>query len=102
MNLKIQYKTISYNLYLNFLYFIQKFCNLYNLKFKKFTIKSQSSRFSLLKSPHIHKVSWRAYKLLNYRSMFIIKNLNINIFKNLKLLCKLINKNSLIKFISYN
>jgi ribosomal protein S10 len=48
------------------IYFINKFCNIYNIIFTNYTNKKKICKFSLLKSPHIHKKTWRKYNKRSY------------------------------------
>lgn len=76
------------------IYFINKFCNIFNIKFTNYRNKNKIYKFSLLKSPHIHKKTWRKY---NKRYFIIHYKLNINNNKYLiylYILLKLLSSNS--------
>jgi ribosomal protein S10 len=97
-NIKINIKTIHYQTFLKFKYFITQFCTLYNIQFHIQNCKKTYNKFSLLKSPHIHKKTWRAYKKINFNYYIILKNLNFNFIKKLNFLIKILNNNSYLKF----
>lgn len=95
---KLNIKTTQYQTFLKFKYFIYKFCNIYNINFTIKNCKKTNNKISLLKSPHIHKKTWRSYKKINYNYYIIFKNLNLNLIKKLNLLIKILNNNSYLKF----
>lgn len=75
------------------IYCFDKFCYIFGIEFTKFINKKKNLKFSLLKSPHIHKKTWR-----KYNRKFYILHYKLNI-PNSKYLIYL---NSLIKISSIN
>jgi ribosomal protein S10 len=96
-NIKLNLHTIHYPIFLKFKYFIQQFCNIYKIKHTIKHLKKDYHPFSLLKSPHIHKYTWRKYQTININYIINFKSINFETYKKLKLLLKLLNNNSYLK-----
>ena len=97
MQLKIYQKTTNDKIIIFSYYLIKNFCKIFKLNLTGHKSKRKLHKFSLLKSPHIHKKTWRRYTLISYTSNLIINNLNINTYNKLLILCNILSKNSTIK-----
>nr|BDB10224.1 ribosomal protein S10 [Actinophrys sol] len=42
-------------------YTLQHFCNIYNINYFLFYLPTKKKKITLLRSPHIHKKSWKTY-----------------------------------------
>jgi hypothetical protein len=59
INLKIE--TTDYRILKSKQYILEEFFRIYNVKYASFYLKTINKNFSLLRSPHIHKDTWRKY-----------------------------------------
>lgn len=78
-------------------HFLIQFCKIFNLKFKIIPLATKKTKIALLRSPHIHKKTWRKYILKIVKFKFEIY------FPTKSLFAKyLIRFNTLIKILSIN
>jgi hypothetical protein len=95
INLKIE--TTHLQILESKIFFLNKFCAIFNIFYIKFFNKNKNKKITLLKSPHIHKNTWRTYLLKNYNINYKIKIIQKNHLKNLYILLKILSANSKIK-----
>lgn len=65
-----------------------------------YTLKANQinkKKISLLKSPHIHKYTWRTYLFKTYNLTFTFFTYKISFLRKLNLILRILNKNSQIK-----
>jgi|688.fasta_scaffold02062_26 ribosomal protein S10 len=78
------------------LYFIIKFCFIFNLKFKEKIYYNKKKKTALLRSPHIHKKTWQ-----NYFYKFCQKSISVFIdprkIIKMFILLKILSANTIIK-----
>ena len=88
MNMKdnnLNYKTDNNNLYLTLvinttkleilkskIYFLHKFCKIYSLNFNFKILPHTKKKITLLRSPHIHKKTWKTYLIRTIKFNFCI------------------------------
>ena len=80
INLKIE--TTHIEILESKIFFLTKFFAIFNLDYKKFYNKNKHKKLALLKSPHIHKNTWRTYLQKNYNINYKIKINNKDNFKH--------------------
>jgi len=78
-------------------HFLIQFCKIFNLNFKVIPLATKNKKIALLRSPHIHKKTWRTY-------IFKIVKLKFEIYFPTKTIFakSVIRFNTLIKILSIN
>lgn len=88
---KIKISSLNSNSIINlvyYLYFILKKNNILNLKISKFTFPTKYKKFTILKSPHIHKTARTQLEIRTVKRILIINNCN---FKQISQIKKIFN-----------
>jgi ribosomal protein S10 len=100
LKIQIQIKTTNIKILKNKKQMLNIFCNIFQLKHNYIPLPSKKKKITLLRSPHIHKKTWKTY---------IIKTLKLqytlyidSYYNNFESKNKLVKLNSLLKLLSTN
>jgi len=84
IKLELKIETTNYKILQSKHYILSKFFNIYKIKNKHYILPRNRKRFALLRSPHIHKKTWKTYYLETYASKYTIiinKQILIKLYK---------------------
>lgn len=87
--IKLKISSPNYKLLLSKLMFIYSFCKIYKIHYIQKNLKKFQRRYTILRSPHIHKKTWQNYLIkYNFRcvQVYVPNNKLINFFILLKIL----------------
>lgn len=76
------------------IFFLERFFKIFNINFKKFIKKLTKKKIDLLKSPHIHKNTWRKYRFITYTIHYSFNETNVKNIIRLNTLLKILSINS--------
>lgn len=97
VTLKITIEAPNYKILQSKKYIISCFCNIFNLEYIYLSLPSKNKKLALLRSPHIHKKTWRTYIEKTVRCKY-----TINFKDNLKFQKGITKFNSLLNNLSTN
>lgn len=64
--IEIKIESTSFSILKTKEYLLQNFCNIYNINYSSFYLPNKVKKITLLRSPHIHKKTWRTYIIKKY------------------------------------
>lgn len=91
-SLTLELKSVNKSVLVIYSTFLKNIFNKLNLDFKIIFLPTLKKKFTLLRSPHVHKKSREQFEFTRYKQIIYISNSNINFLKYL-----IINKPSDIK-----
>jgi hypothetical protein len=103
--IQINIITTNFNILQTKRYVLTQFCNIYELNYNFKFLPVKKKKITLLKSPHIHKKTWRTYIIKTYKLKhtftlnFEDKTKVKNIIPNMNTLLKTLSPNCNIKVI---
>ena len=98
LNIEIQIKTTQYKLLESKLMHLNEFCAIHKIENNFKILPKKKKRITLLRSPHIHKKTWKTYFIktmqIKYYISYTVDAPTSNILSRLQTLLKIISPNS--------